>query len=163
MIWPTTNLYPNGVIPSWAKFGARSGKHTGLDIGHRYGLPVVAAESGTVSWVGDMLAGGWQIRIKHAGGLETRYNHLQPSSILVKKGSVVAAGQQIAKVGNSGLERVAAYAASAAKLKSASHLHFEVLKDGKFTDPELYLGGGALAAVTLMAAGALVLAAVYGG
>lgn len=162
MIWPTQNLYPGGVIPSWAKFGARSGKHTGLDIGHRYGLPVVAAESGVVSWVGDMKAGGWQIRIKHAAGLETRYGHLQPNSIMVGRGDKVIAGQQIAKVGNSGLERVAAYAASAAKLKSASHLHFEVLKDGKFTDPELSLGGGG-AALALLATAGLVLLAVYGG
>jgi len=159
MIWPTTNLHPGGTIPSWAKFGARNGKHTGLDIGHRYGQAVVAAEGGKVRWTGDMKAGGWAIFITHPGGWETRYLHLQPNR-LVKRGDIVTAGQPIAKVGHSGLERVAAYATSAAKLKSASHLHFEVFKDGQRMDPELQLGGGATGMVIMMAAGALVLLTV---
>lgn len=162
MIWPTKNLFPGGIIPSWAKFGAR-GTHTGIDIGHNYGQQVVAADAGTVSWVGDMKAGGWQIRIKHPSGLETRYNHVQRASILVKKGDTVAAGQPIAKVGHSGLEYVAAYAVSAAKLKSASHLHFEVLQDGKQVDPEMFLNGGGAAMVALLATAGLVLLTVYGG
>lgn len=161
MIWPTKNLYPGGTIPSWAKFGARSGKHTGLDIGNRYGLAVVAAEGGKVRWVGDMKAGGWAVWISH-NGIETRYMHLKPGSILVKRGDVVTAGQQIAQVGHSGLERVPAYAVSAAKLRAASHLHFEVRKDGKPVDPETYLGAG-IAMVVLLAAGAAVLITVYGG
>ena len=159
MIWPTTNIYPGGTIPSWAKFGARAGKHTGLDIGHRYGQVVVAAAPGKVRWTGDMKAGGYAIWITHPGGMETRYMHLLPSSRLVGRGDLITAGMPIAKVGNSGLERVAAYAVSAAKLKSASHLHFEVLKDGQRTDPELALSGGGIAMAALMAAGALVIIA----
>lgn len=160
MNWPTANLYPGGVIPSWAKFGARSGSHTGLDIGHKYGQAVFAAESGTVSWVGDMKAGGWQVRIDHGNGLETRYNHVQPTSILVKKGDIVTEGQTIAKVGHSGLEYVAAYAG---KLTSAAHLHFEVLKDGKQVDPEIYLNAGGGALVALLTGAAIIIASVYGG
>ena len=162
MIWPTTNIHPDGIIPAWAKFGAR-GTHKGLDIGHKYGQQVVAAEAGTVSWVGDMKAGGWQVRIKHTEHLETRYNHLQPTSITVKKGDVVEEGQPIAKVGHSGLEYVAAYAASSAKLLASSHLHFEVLKDGVHVDPESYLAGGNLALALLLATAATVLITVYGG
>jgi len=154
MIWPTTNIHPGGVIPSWANFTARSGKHKAIDIGHRYG-------AGKVRWTGDMKAGGMAIWITHAGGFETRYLHLIPSSRVVRRGDNVIAGQPIAQVGHSGLERVAAYATSAAKLKSASHLHFEVLQDGKRVDPELHLGGGAV--IMLAAVGALVLFAVYGG
>jgi murein DD-endopeptidase MepM/ murein hydrolase activator NlpD len=163
MIWPACNIYKGGVIPGWAKFGARSGKHTGLDICHRYGSPVVAADSGKVRWVGDMKAGGYSVWITHAGGVETRYMHLKPGSILVKRGDVVASGQQIASVGHSGLERVPAYAVSAAKLRSASHLHFEVFKDGTRVDPEAYLGAGGIALAVLLATGAAVLITVYGG
>jgi len=159
MNWPTANLFPAGVIPAWAKFGAR-GNHTGLDIGHKYGQDVFAAESGTVNWVGDMKAGGWQIRIDHGAGLQTRYNHVQPTSILVKKGDVVTEGQPIAKVGHSGLEYVAAYAG---KLTSAAHLHFEVLKDGKQVDPEPYLTSSGVALATLLTGVALIAVVVYGG
>jgi len=161
MIWPTQNNV--STIPSWLKFGAKDGKHTGLDICVGcYGQAVLAAEGGQVRWTGDMQAGGWAVWITHPNGIETRYLHLMPGSILVKKGDAVAAGQQIAKVGNSGLEYVAAYAASAAKLKAASHLHFEVRKDGTPVDPEPYLGGG-LGMVMLLATGALILFTVYGG
>lgn len=159
MIWPTANIHANGLIPSWAKFGARSGKHTGIDIGHRYGAAVVAAGNGVVRWTGDMKAGGHAVWITHENGIETRYLHLQPSSIAVKKGDLVVEGQQIAKVGHSGLE----YAYDASKLKVAAHLHFEVLKDGQYVDPEAYLGSDGIAIATLLTAGALVLVTLYGG
>lgn len=158
MIWPTKNVYPGGKVPSYAKFGARGGRHTGLDFG-RYGQPVVAAEGGKVRWVGDMKAGGWAVWISHPNGLETRYMHLMPGSIQVKRGQAVARGQQIAQVGHSGLERVPRYVG---KLKQVAHLHFEVRKDGKAMDPETYLGAGS-AVLVLLAAGALVLITAYGG
>jgi murein DD-endopeptidase MepM/ murein hydrolase activator NlpD len=160
VIWPTKNNVDT--IPSWCKFGARDGKHTGLDICVScYGQAVVAADAGQVRWTGDMKAGGWAVWISHPNGLETRYLHLMPGSILVKKGDVVAAGQQIARVGHSGLERVPAYVG---KLKVVAHLHFEVRKDGKAMDPEPYLAAGAGAAVVVMlAAGALVLITAFGG
>ena len=79
------------------------------------------------------------VYIKHAGGYETRYMHLATGSILVSKGAQVAAGQQIAKVGNTGIT------------SSAAHLHFEVLKDGTKIDPESVLGGTGLATVLLLA------------
>lgn len=159
MIWPTANIHANSAIPSWAKFGARAGKHTGIDIGHRYGSAVVAADDGTVRFTGDMKAGGYAVWITHANGIETRYLHLQPTSILVKRGELVAESQPIAKVGHSGLE----YAYDNSKLVSASHLHFEVLKDGKYVDPEAYLGASGIALATLLTGVALVVVSLYGG
>jgi murein DD-endopeptidase MepM/ murein hydrolase activator NlpD len=158
MIWPACNVYKGGDIPSWAKFMAR-GKHRGIDICHRYGKPVVAAEDGTVSWVGDMKAGGWQVRIKHSGGLETRYGHLKPGSILVKRGQQVSAGDQIAQIGHSGLERVPSYVG---KLKQVAHLHFEVLKNNQLVDPEAYLAGSGALLVGILAGAGLVLLSIYG-
>jgi len=104
------------------------------------GEPVFAAASGAVSFAGQSSGlGGLMVYIKHDGGMETRYMHLATGSILVKKGDSVAAGQQIAKVGNTGIT------------SSAPHLHFEVLKDGIRIDPESVLGETGLATVLLLA------------
>lgn len=136
MIWPTANTYPGGTIPDDAKFGSQGGKHTGVNIGS-LGNPVVAAAAGTVQYKGDMKSKGWSIHIVHSDGYETRYQHLDPGSLTVNKGDTVVDGQQIAKVGYSGLEYT--YGASAIY---AAHLHFEILKSSVFIDPEKYLGSG---------------------
>jgi len=136
--WPTAAKVP---IPSYCKFGARGGRHTGLDFG-TYSNPVVASEAGTVRWTGDMLAGGYAVWIQHADGYETRYLHLKPDSIMVGKGQSVGKDQQIAQVGHSGLERASAYADfDENRLRRAAHLHFEIRKGGKYLDPATLLTG----------------------
>jgi murein DD-endopeptidase MepM/ murein hydrolase activator NlpD len=103
------------------------------------GDPVYAAESGTVTFSGwSKGLGGVMVYIKHAGGWETRYMHLQDPP-LAKKGKTVAAGEQIGKVGMTGITQ------------SAAHLHFEVLKDGTRIDPESVLRGGSFVAIALLA------------
>jgi murein DD-endopeptidase MepM/ murein hydrolase activator NlpD len=156
-IWPTQMMRE---IYSWEKFGAKAGKHTGLDFG-KLGNPVVAAAGGTVRYVGDMLAGGWAVWIDHGGGWQTRYLHLMPGSIVVKKGHAVTQGQQIARVGHSGLER--AYGEE--KAPAAAHLHFEVRKDGTPVDPESVLSSSKvnLATVALLAVAAWAAVTVFGG
>ena len=141
MLWPITS--PPAEIPAGYKFGAprtyRNGIHEGIDLG-KYGEPVLAAESGVVTFAGQSPSlGGLMVYIKHNAGWETRYMHLKTSSILVKKGQRVAAGQQIGSVGKTGIT------------SSAPHLHFEVLKDGKKIDPESVLGALGLATVLLAA------------
>jgi murein DD-endopeptidase MepM/ murein hydrolase activator NlpD len=68
--------------------------------------------------------------INHAGGVETRYAHMQPNSIPsgVAAGSQVMQGQQIGIVGNTG------NAGSA-----PPHVHFGVRQNGAMVDPETYL------------------------
>lgn len=143
MLWPIAT--PPTDIPAGYKFGAPRTTttpphpHGGLDMGV-LGEPVYAAEAGTVTFSGESSGlGGLMVYIKHDGGWETRYMHLATGSILVKKGDVVAAGQQIAKVGTTGIT------------SSAAHLHFEVLQNGVRIDPESVLGGIALATVLLLA------------
>lgn len=81
------------------------------------GDPVVAAAAGTVSRVenfGTTSYGRW-IEINHGGGHTTRYAHL--SSQLVSVGEVVAQGEEIGTVGNTGGS-------------SGAHLHYEQRLNG---------------------------------
>jgi murein DD-endopeptidase MepM/ murein hydrolase activator NlpD len=133
-IWPVSSRRP-GEPKSYQKFGVRKGRHKGLDFGRR-GKPVVASAPGTVRFVGDMKAGGQAVWINHNDGYQTRYLHLLPGSITVRRGDTVTQGQKIAQVGWSGLER--AYKPPKDP-KAAAHLHFEIRLNGSAQDPEPFL------------------------
>jgi murein DD-endopeptidase MepM/ murein hydrolase activator NlpD len=92
------------------------------------GLPVYAAATGIVLNTHDgefdrcsrVLPCGDApnyVRIQHADGIITEYLHLKRNSISVRAGQTVAAGQQIAEVGSSGLS-------------TDAHLHFAVYENG---------------------------------
>ena len=102
-----------------------SGIHTGLDFAGPVGTPILAAASGKVVSTGYEGAYGNQVIIDHGDGYQTTYNHL--SGIGVSVGDKVSTGDQIGKRGSTGNS-------------TGSHLHFEVTKDGKFVDPEGWLG-----------------------
>lgn len=92
---------------------------------YAYGLPVLAAGVGTVASVVDGVPDnppgevntldnwGNAVVISHGPGLCSVYAHLQPNSVRVRAGEVVAAGAEIARCGNSGRS-------------PAPHLHFQV-------------------------------------
>lgn len=119
-------VYPAyGVITS--PFGLRthpvSGKtdfHTGLDIAASLGDGVYAALPGRVTEIGISPIYGNYIRVAHAQGLESVYNHC--SEILAAKDAVVRAGERIALVGSTGVS-------------TGPHLHFDLLVNGCYTDP----------------------------
>ena len=90
--------------------------HNGIDIAMPLNAPVNAAQAGTVTRVYKSSSYGNVVYIKHAGGYETRYAHL--NGFNVKVGDVVRGGQQVGRAGNTGLSR-------------GVHLHFEVRKNGK--------------------------------
>jgi hypothetical protein len=98
--------------------------HTGIDLGGKSGLPIVAAGSGTVTVSGYHPSYGNYIVIGHGGGLSTLYAHLSARG--VSKGESVSAGQQIGLCGSTGNS-------------TGPHLHFEVRVDGKTTDPRPYI------------------------
>jgi lipoprotein NlpD len=104
------------------RFGAAGGK--GIDIVGQRNTPVKAVAPGKVVYSGSGLRGyGRLLIVKHAGEYLSAYAHNE--SILVKEGDTVAAGQNIALMGDSDAERV--------------KLHFEIRRYGKPLDPLNYL------------------------
>jgi murein DD-endopeptidase MepM/ murein hydrolase activator NlpD len=102
--------------------------HGGVDMAALKGTSVRASASGTVKVVTPNAPGyGNLIEIVHKNGFMTRYGHLNQMHAQV--GDKVARGDSIATVGSTGNARG----------KDPSHLHFEILKDGKRIDPLPYL------------------------
>jgi len=112
------------------RFGPGEGgtQNDGLNIAAPAGTPVVAADSGTVAYVGNELRGyGNLVLIKHAGGWMTAYAH--NSTVLVKRGEKVRRGQTIARIGSTGAVH-------------EPQLHFEVRHGTRALDPADYLSAG---------------------
>jgi murein DD-endopeptidase MepM/ murein hydrolase activator NlpD len=102
------------------------GWHTGTDFNGNYGDPVYSARVGTVLFTGWRPSYGRTIEIKHPDGAVTRYAHL--SRIRVNPGDEVDVGQRIGNIGASGKA-------------FGAHLHFEVLVNGSFRNPWVWLWG----------------------
>jgi lipoprotein NlpD len=106
------------------KFSSVESANKGIDIAGTPGQPVVAASAGKVVYAGSGLLGyGLLIIVKHNDRYLSAYAHNR--ELLVKEGDTVKAGSQIAEMGSSGADRV--------------KLHFEIRRDGKPVDPEIYL------------------------
>ena len=105
----------------------RSALHTGLDFPSDTGTPILAAAGGVVVTQEYHQAYGNMVEVDHGNDLMTRYAHA--SRVLVKKGDLVKRGQKIAEVGNTGRS-------------TGPHLHFEVLVDGIYQDPQKFLRVG---------------------
>ncbi|GAB3810909.1 hypothetical protein GCM10028820_01250 [Tessaracoccus terricola] len=107
--------------------------HTGLDFAAACGTPVGAAAAGKVTKVGWAGGNGMQVRVDHGriGGhhVVTTYNHL--SAVGVRVGQQVAVHQGVGRVGNTGYS-------------TGCHLHFEVIANGWYTNPEQWLNGEAV-------------------
>ncbi|MFC5994948.1 M23 family metallopeptidase [Pseudonocardia hispaniensis] len=107
-------------------FGMRGGAmHSGLDIAAPIGTPIRTPLAGTVISAGPASGFGLWVRVQHADGTITVYGHINRS--LVSVGQQVAAGQQIAEVGNRGQS-------------TGPHLHIEVITSGgQKIDPRPWL------------------------
>ena len=102
-------------------YGARGGTiHYGIDIANSIGTPILAAMAGEVIDSGPASGFGLWVRVGHDNGLITVYGHINES--LVSVGQRVAAGEQIATMGNRGQS-------------TGPHLHFEVHENGNKIDP----------------------------
>ena len=122
--WPC-----NGTITS--RFGYRntgirgaSTYHEGIDIANGYGTPIYASDGGTVTYSGWQGGYGYLVIIDHGNGYQTYYGH--NSSLLVSVGDHVYKGQQIAKMGSTGVS-------------SGNHCDFRIKLNGTFLNPLNYL------------------------
>ncbi len=99
-------------------------KHSGIDIGLPQGSPVVAAQSGKVIHSGWINGYGYTVIIDHGGGISTLYGH--NSALTVRAGQSVRRGEQIARVGSTGIS-------------TGPHVHFEVRQNGVAVNPMNWL------------------------
>ena len=98
----------------------RSRLHSGVDFGVGHGNPIYAVADGVVVFSGRMRGYGNVVVIDHGGGVSTLYAHC--SALLVGDGASVKQGQNIARVGSTGMS-------------TGPHLHFEVRKNGAPVNP----------------------------
>ncbi|OAE00836.1 M23 family metallopeptidase [Arthrobacter sp. OY3WO11] len=99
--------------------------HRGQDYVAQCGTSVLAAATGTVTFVGwHQYGGGNRVVVDHGNGLETTYNHL--SSFSVTEGKTVSRGDVLALSGTTGAS-------------TGCHLHFEVQVNGEVVDPTGWL------------------------
>ena len=101
--------------------------HNGVDLAAEEGQPVKAARAGTVSAVYEDDFYGMTVVIAH-GDYTAHYCNLAPNPT-VSAGDPVSAGTVIGTVGSTALLESA----------SASHLHFEVFRNGQPVDPAGFL------------------------
>lgn len=115
-------------------FGIRDGvPHNGVDLAGPIGTPIYAFADGKVIAAADSGVGGfggWVVISHQIDGKEmsTVSGHMDPGGVMVSEGDQVKAGQQIARIGNSGMS-------------SGPHLHFELyngnrLEGGQPFDPK---------------------------
>jgi murein DD-endopeptidase MepM/ murein hydrolase activator NlpD len=108
-------------------FNGSPAMHTGLDLLGDPGDAVRATANGTVTEAGWSSGYGKSVDLDHGNGVSTRYGHL--SSIDVRVGRFVKAGQVIGKVGSTGRS-------------TGPHLHYETRVRGEAVDPQKFLHAG---------------------
>ena len=119
-----TELVYNATMKHWAT-------HQGIDYKAEAGSPVKAVYEGEVTSVTTTTLKGTTVVIKHADGFESSYS-LLGTNVTVKAGDKVKRGQVIGYVAENGVFETA----------DGAHLHFELRKDGKLVDPEIYSDSG---------------------
>jgi len=101
-------------------FTGRLARHMGLDIPAAHGTAILASGGGRVVSAGFRGPYGKAIVIDHGHGTQTLYGHC--SALYVRAGDLVLPRQKIAAVGSTGRS-------------TGSHLHFEVIRNGKRVEP----------------------------
>lgn len=101
--------------------------HLGVDFGAPTGTPVLAVAGGvvtTAAWSGEA---GRLVRLRHAGGYETLYLHLNGFAQGIRAGVRVEQGQRIGYVGSTGTA-------------TGPHLDYRVVKNGTYLNPMTAFG-----------------------
>ena len=98
--------------------------HTGVDISVPPGSKVSATANGIVSFAGWAESSGIVVVVEHGSGFSTAYAHNQKA--LVTVGQRVVRGDPVALSGSTGVS-------------TGPHVHYEIWKNGRHTDPAGYL------------------------
>ena len=98
--------------------------HYGTDVGAYSGTDIYAFADGTVLTAGENDSYGLYVVISHAGGYKTLYAHC--SLLYAESGQTVKKGDKIALVGQTGQA-------------TGPHLHFELIGDSIYYNPEYYI------------------------
>jgi murein DD-endopeptidase MepM/ murein hydrolase activator NlpD len=96
--------------------------HPGIDYAAPKGTPIKTVGDGAIAEIGYNKGMGKFIRIRHANGYDTCYNHMSKFAKGMKKGKRVVQGEKIGYVGMTG------YA-------TGPHLDFRMKKKGKLVNP----------------------------
>lgn len=105
--------------------------HNAIDIPQIQGTSIKAPADGVVYKVRDNGYGYSYLILAHSGGFMTVYGHI--SEFLVDYGEKVSKGQIVALTGGTPGSK------GAGLMTTGAHLHFEVMKGGKYVDPLDYL------------------------
>ena len=97
-------------------------EHRGVDYAAASGTPVRSVGDGVVIFAGRKGSYGNLVEVSHPGGVITRYAHLRGYARGTRRGARVRVGQTVGYVGSTGLS-------------TGPHLHFEMLVNGRYTDP----------------------------
>ncbi len=99
-------------------------RHTGLDIDGDYSCNNYATRAGTVIYSGWRSGYGITVEVDHGDGFVSRYAHHAQN--YVSTGEYVYAGQALGQLGTTGRS-------------TGTHIHFEIIKNGKFQNPLDYI------------------------
>ena len=100
--------------------------HLGLDLASTAGAPVPAANSGVVTFAGELGIYGQTVLLDHGQGLFSLYSHL--SGLAVDEGQMVERGETVGSSGQTGMA-------------GGDHLHFSMLVSGEFVNPVEWFDG----------------------
>ena len=94
--------------------------HRGLDLGSPHGTPILASNDGQVIAAGKFIEEGNMVMVDHGQGVISVYMHC--SSMSLKEGDPVKKGQEVGKVGSTGVS-------------TSPHVHFGIYIHGTPIDP----------------------------
>ena len=102
--------------------------HFGVDIKAERTTVVKASEGGKIATIKNDPRYGLTVVIEHVNGFKSVYSNLLTTEF-VSEGENIKKGQSIGTIGNS----------ASFEIVDEPHLHFEIIKDGEYLDPNIYL------------------------
>lgn len=102
--------------------------HSGIDIKAEKTAIVVSSEAGVIESIKNDPRYGLTVTITHKDGFKTIYSNLLTTEF-ISEGENVEKGQTIATVGET----------SSFEIADETHLHFEMIKNGEYVNPTIYL------------------------